>query len=362
MSILPYQMLRKIISGSNPMIFSDDGIKDSQIQPSSVDCKLGDVAYRMRTAAIPKKGEKISDLIRAHSIYSFELSKDSILEWGSCYIVPLREKLCLPDDFCAVFSPKSSIGRTDVFVRVLADDVPFYDRTHYGYEGPLYLEIVPLSFSIQITSGLEMVQMRIRNRSDIYVNTDDLLVIHSEYGLVCDDDGIIKKPIIENGALYLGVDLKRDVVGFEARENLSKELNLSKKYFYDAKDFWMPIRGPLEELILIPDHFYLLSSKERVRIPPNYAVEVAAYSENTGEFRSHYAGFFDPGFGGEKGTSAVLEIRPRDVHFRITDGQQICKMMFEKMIAVPETLYGKTGSHYTGVKPSLSKHFKPDQW
>lgn len=363
MSILPCQMLRRMVLGLNPMILADDRINEKQIQPSSIDCRLGNVAYRMRTAAIPKKGEKISDLIKAHSLYAFELNQKSILERGGCYIIPLKERLYLPDEFCAVFSPKSSIGRVDVFVRVLADDVPRYDRTRYGYAGPLYLEIVPLSFSVNVAPDLEMVQMRIRRRdSGIYINTECILAMHSDRGLVYDNDGIIKKALIENSALYLGVDLKREIIGFEARENLSKELDLGKKYFYGADDFWIPIKGPREELILTPDHFYLLSTKERVRTPPECAVEVAAYSENTGEFRSHYAGFFDPGFGGDSGTSAVLEIRPRDVHFRITDGQQICKMVFEEMTEIPDTLYGKTGSHYVGEGPSLSKHFLKNQW
>lgn len=369
--ILPYQKLRDVILGHDPMIISDKGISDSQIQPATVDCKISDRAYRMSTSMIPKHNESILEMIKKYSIYDFEIKEGSVLEPNACYIIPLQERLRLPYGFYAVFSPKSSTGRTDIFVRVLSDCNSAFDCVKPGYSGPLYLEIIPLSFMVGIAPGLEMTQLRIKSRSkginDGFLTNEDLMLAHSNFGLVCSSGGIAlsgEDVVIKNDSLYFHVDLDRGIVGFQAKNNPIQQIDLFRKDYYDADDFWIPIKKPKNgDLVLSPNHFYLLTSKERIKVPPPYAAEIVTYDTSTGEFRTHYAGFFDNNFGGEHGTNAVLEVRARDVPFRIYDGQPICRMVFEKTSEVPEKLYGASiGSHYTGTGPSLSKHFKKVQW
>lgn len=369
--ILPYQKLKDVISGNDPMIISDKGISDSQIQPATIDCRIGDRAYRMSTSMIPKYNESVLEMVEKYSIYDFEIKEGSVLEPNACYIIPLQERLRLPYGFYGVFSPKSSTGRTDVFVRVLSDCNSAFDCVKPGYSGPLYLEIIPLSFMVGIVSGLEMTQLRIKSISKgmngEFLSSEELMLAHSKYGLVYSNGGMVVPSgdmVIKNDSLYFHVDLDREIVGFQAKNNPVQQIDLFRKNHYEMEDFWIPIKkSKNKELILSPNCFYLLTSKERVKIPPPYASEIITYDTNTGEFRSHYAGFFDNNFGGEHGTNAVLEVRARDVPFRIYDGQPICRMVFEKTTEVPEKLYGASiGSHYTGTGPSLSKHFKKVQW
>lgn len=369
--ILPYQNLKDVISGHDPMIISHKGISESQIQPATLDCKLGDRAYRMSTAMIPKPNETILEMIEQYAIYDFEIKEGSVLEPNACYIIPLRERLRLPYGFFAVFSPKSSIGRVDVFVRVLSDNNPAYDCVKPGYCGPLYLEVIPLSFMVGIAPDLEITQFRIKNRNQGmnggFLSNEELMIAHSKYGLIYSNGGLIlsgNEVVVDNNSLYFHVDLDRAIIGFQAKNNPIQQIDLFRKDYYDAEDFWIPLKKPKnKELVLSPNRFYLLTSKERVKIPPPYASEIITYDISMGEFRSHYAGFFDNNFGGESGTNVVLEVRARDVPFRLYDGQPICQMVFERTTEIPEKLYGQSiGSHYTGAAPSLSKHFKKVQW
>lgn len=370
--ILSYQKLKDIISGHDPIIIADKEITDNQIQPATVDCRLGNKAYRMSTSMIPKPNEKILEMIEKYAIYDFEIKKGSVLEPNACYIIPLRERLKLPQNFYAVFSPKSSTGRIDVFVRVLSDGYPAYDCVREGYRGPLYLEVIPLSFMVGIAPDLELTQFRIKTSNQgmngSFLSDDDLRIIHAKYGLAYSNIGLVlsgsDEIIIKNNSLYFHIDLDKDVVGFQAKNNPTQQIDLFRKDYYETEDFWIPIKKPKnKELVLSPDSFYLLTSKERVRVPPPYASEIITYDTSAGEFRSHYAGFFDNNFGGEEGTNVVLEVRVRDVPFRLYDGQPVCRMVFEETNEVPKKLYGAAiGSHYTGSGPSLSKHFKKVQW
>ncbi len=369
--ILSYQKLKDVIFGSDPMIISDKEISEAQIQPATIDCRIGDRAYRMSTAMLPKPNETIKEMIEKYGIYDFEIKQGLVLEPNACYIIPLREKLRLPYGFYAVFSPKSSIGRIDVFVRVLSDRNSAYDCVRPGYCGQLYLEVIPLSFMVGIAPDLELTQFRIKNRNQGmnggFLSNEELMITHSKYGLIYSSGGLVlsgNEVVVENNSLYFHVDLDREIVGFQAKNNPIHQIDLFRKDYYNIEDFWTPIKKPKNgEMVLSPNCFYLLTSKERVRIPPPYAAEIITYDTSAGEFRSHYAGFFDNNFGGEEGTNIVLEIRARDVPFRLYDGQPICRMVFEETNEVPEKLYGTSiGSHYTGTGPSLSKHFKKVQW
>lgn len=371
--ILPYQFILDMTLGDNPCIISSRGINREQIQATGLDCSFGDKAFRVTSSVLPKQNEKIEGILKDKSIYELDLSDGAILERGAIYIIPLRESLNLFKDIVVISSTKSSIGRLDVLTRLLADGCP-YDKTYSEYSGPLYLEVIPLSFIIAVKSGFSFNQIRFRQQSDpIYLSETELKIAYSKHNILydCNDKPIpLEKAAIENG-LHFTVDLSRKkTVAFKARENPEAILDLSKKEFYEIQDFWEPIKKPRKgELVLTPNSFYLLSSKERVRIPLEFCSEVVAYDVSSGEFRSHYAGFFDSGFGyGEKGdclgTAPVFEVRAHNAPFRITDGQVIGKMVFEKMFRVPEVSYGvELRSSYTGTRPKLSKYFKDfDKW
>lgn len=366
-TVLARQDLMAIAFGNIPAITSVVGIKESQIQMATVDCSLGNHAYRMKATALPLKGETIQSLIDKFKCYEFEIKpKGTPFEKGMCYIVKMNEGFNLPPYFKATFSPKSSIGRVDVFVRVLSDGTNSYDKVCAGYKGPIYLEITPLSFGVNLTPNLEMVQFRIKPEKDHFLKNEDLAVLHSKHGLLYSKNGKVldnQSIDIADDSLYFSVDLDRTIVGFEAKSNPVDFLNLSKKDYYKPHDFWIPImRSASKELILEPGKFYLLPTKERIKIPPECCAEMLPYDVSSGEFRSHYAGFFDNGFGGKFGTTGVLEVRVRDMPYRITDGQRICRMVFERTTQIPDKLYGDdAGSNYTGSGPAISKNFKDKQ-
>lgn len=365
--ILPYQSLKDMIFGKNPMITSNgDPIEESQVQPATVDCRLGTRVYRMSAAMFPRPGESVKDLIKKYCRYDFELKEGSVLEPNAIYIIPLQEEFNLSKEFSAFFSPKSSTGRMDVFVRVISDGMQHYDVVRPGYKGKIYLEVVPLSFSVGIAPSLELVQFRIRVQDkNRFLCSNELRLLHSKHGLIYSNDGEIisvDDVKIHNSGLYFHVDLKRDIVGFQAKYNPIDRVDLFKVGHHNSEDFWIPIHSKNGEIILNPGDFYLLASKEKVKIPSECAAEIDIYDTSIGEVRSHYAGFFDPGFGGKFGTNVVLEVRARDVPFRLYDGQPICKMNFEMTTEVPEKIYGQTENNYTGSGPSVSKHFKKINW
>ena len=362
--ILPYQCLMDAVYGKQPIVLTTEypDILNKQIQAATIDCRLGERIFRMSASMIPQPNEKVSELIKKYGIYDFKIKEGSVLEPNAVYIVPLREELKLPKEFFAVFSPKSSIGRVDVFVRVLSDGFSRYDVVSSGYQGKLYLEIIPLSFLVGIAPAIELTQLRIKSK-DSFLSNEELRLAHIKSGLVYSNNELLKSDeiVLQNGSIQFHIDLsEREIVGFQAKENPTDKIDLFRKDCYELENFWIPIHKPKNrEFILTPGNFYLLTTKEGVKIPPEYAAEIVVYDVTAGELRTHYAGFFDPGFGGERGTNIVLEVRARDVPFRLFDGQPICRMMFEKMLETPEKIYGaEFGSNYTDAGPSLSKHFK----
>jgi len=367
---LPYQKIHDLIFGKNPMVFSSRGeVRTEQIQPASLDLTLGTRVYRTSSSFLPKTSERISDILASRTLYDFELKQGTILEPNSSYIIPLAEYVDLAPGIYAYANPKSSIGRVGLFVRLLTDYTPRFDYIPPGYKGQLYLEVIPLDFVIKVHPGLACNQVRFRTSRHYRVRESNLRIAHSKYGLVFDQSGIALPQdhlVVGDGGLMLTADLgNRDVIGFRAKHDTTKAVDLGLVGEHEPSDFWEPIERPKNgEMILVPNNFYLLASNERISLPPPFAGEMASYDPSSGEMRSHYAGFFDPGFGfGESGegggTTAVLEVRAHNVPFRLTHGQIICKMVYEHLLEDPEVVYGSTiGSTYTGIGPKLSKHFK----
>ncbi|UCH91769.1 MAG: 2'-deoxycytidine 5'-triphosphate deaminase [Nitrospirota bacterium] len=376
--ILPDSELKKLILDG--AISADPPIEDGQIQPASLDLRLGTKAYRLLSSFHPERSEiterlNVLDLYKSDLVmYDMDLTEGAILEKGHVYLVPLLEGLKLPKNIRGRANPKSSTGRLDIFTRMITDLNVGFDEVRPGYHGPLYLEIVPLSFTVRVQTGLALNQLRlVAGRST--VSDGPLKTLHKEEKLLYhnDDPPVGNAPLsskeirVDNG-LFLRIDLQGDsaqnpVIGYRAKKN-SHVIDLSKIGHHPALDFWEPIyRGTNDSLILEPQEFYILASKERIKVPAGYATEMVAYEAACGELRTHYAGFFDPGFGAgtspKNGTQVVLEVRPHDVPFLIHDGQTFFKVMYEKMQDIPTQLYGSSiGSSYYQQGLTLSKHFK----
>jgi len=363
---LPYQQIKRLVE--NGGIQTTAEITEAQLQPASIDCTLGQKVYRISSGFLPKENETVAELLRERTLYEFELEPGTILETNTPYIIPLRESLNLPATLIAIASPKSSIGRVDVFVRVMTDHNPQYDAIPAGYQGPLYLEIIPLTFAVRISPALAMTQLRFRDEQECFPTTDEMRTIHGSDPLILTTSGEAlptKGLRLKENILSFTVDLTgSEIVGYRARHYVNKLLDLTKINAHDPALFWHPIpRQANGELILEPNSFYIIATKERVRIPSQMAAEIMPYDPSTGELRSHYAGFFDPGFGcgndeNMHGNIVVLEVRAHSAPFRLTDGQVICKMMFERLTEVPEKTYGaNVGSTYTDPTIRLSKYF-----
>ncbi|WP_455477195.1 2'-deoxycytidine 5'-triphosphate deaminase [Bartonella sp. B41] len=332
----------------------------SQIQPASLDLRLGEKAYRIRASFMPGSDAKVSDKIERLKLHEFDLRDGAVLETGCVYIVPLLENLALPKILSAVANPKSSTGRLDVFTRVITDNSREFDRICAGYHGPLYLEISPRTFPVLVRTGSYLSQLRFR-KGQSCLSEIELHSLHKEEMLISDDF-----PNINGGGIGISINLKGDengLVGYRGKRHTGV-IDIDKCAFVHILDFWEPIfdYGQME-LILDPDEFYILASRESIHIPPLYAAEMTPFDPLVGEFRVHYAGFFDPGFGhmhdGGKGTRAVLEVRSHGVPSILEHGQIIGRLVYEHMLNRPLTLYGNNvGSHYQAQGLKLSKHFK----
>lgn len=360
--VMPYQAIMKAVRGRAPIITAPEKspIGDDQIQPSSLDLRLGGTAIKLNASVVPDKETFVSDIIERLKGYDFGLSphKTNRLDKGATYLVPLIESCALPEDTYLEISPKSSAGRSDAFVRIICDRFPHFDVTPPGYHGPLFAVVTPMSFDVEIKEGLSLVQARIKRIGAPRVTQREIQSLHAEYGLLFGPDG---KPLeqkdlhIRHDKLYYHLDLQAPIVGFAGRHTASKALDLTARETLDPMDFWEPLWRPKhKELILVPGVFYLLATKERVSIPQGYCAQMNSYDTASGEYRSHYAGFFDPGFGSKGGTVGVLEVRANAVNFALRDGHPICSMQFEKLDEDSEVLY--EGS-YTHAGPSLGKHF-----
>ncbi|HTK12514.1 MAG TPA: 2'-deoxycytidine 5'-triphosphate deaminase [Xanthobacteraceae bacterium] len=331
-----------------------------QIQPASLDLRLGNVAYRVRASFLPGPGATVEERITQLKLHEIALTNGAVLETGCVYIVPLLESLTLPADIMASANPKSSTGRLDVFTRVIADETRGFDRIAAGYHGPLYAEISPKTFPILVREGSRLSQIRFR-RGLCTLDATALAALHERERLVDSDDADL------TDGVAVSVDLSGlgpgGLVGYRAKRHTGV-VDVERRAGYAIADFWEPMAARADRsLILDPDEFYILASKESVQVPPAYAAEMVPFDPLVGEFRVHYAGFFDPGFGyegsGGRGSRAVLEVRSREVPFILEHGQIVGRLVYEAMLAPPETLYGSgIGSNYQAQSLKLSKHFK----
>jgi dCTP deaminase len=331
-----------------------------QIQPASLDLRLGATAYRVRASFLPGRDHKVQSKLERLKLHEIDLSAGAVLETGCVYIVPLLEALALPAAIAASANPKSSTGRLDIFTRVMTDHGQEFDKIPAGYTGPLYLEVSPRTFPIVVRTGSRLSQIRFRTGS-AQLDEAALLDLHERETLVASE-----VPNISNGGIALSIDLKGTgggVIGYRGKHHTGV-VDVDKRGAQDAADFWEPLtdRGQ-GELILDPDEFYILVSREAVHVPPDYAAEMTPFDPLVGEFRVHYAGFFDPGFGhsqaGGTGSRAVLEVRSHEVPFILEHGQTVGRLVYEHMQGRPDALYGADlKSNYQAQGLKLSKHFR----
>ena len=372
--VLSGQEITELINKN--IISCDHKINKDLIQPASIDLRLGLKAWRVPASFLPGKGNLVSERLKNFAMHEISLVDGAVLECGCVYIVKLLEHVSLTDDLTGVANPKSSTGRLDVFTRLIVDGAQEFEDVPAGYSGPLYVEISPRTFSILVRTGSRLNQLRIRRGYS--VTTDkEMEILQKHVGLVRTEGDNNLPDKIKNG-VPLSVDLvgEKGLIGYKARKH-SRLIDVDKPNFYKREFFWEKIttedliyqtnfseNGTSSSgLVLSPDAFYILASKEYVSVPSNYAAEMRAYDTKVGEFRAHYAGFFDPGFGlselGASKTRAVLEVRSHDVPFLIEQEQTICRLVYEPMANVPNFLYGEAGgtNNYQAQGLKLSKHF-----
>jgi dCTP deaminase len=328
-----------------------------QIQPASLDLRLGTVAYRVRASFLAGHGRRVADRLAEFEMHRVDLTQGAVLEKGCVYVVPLMEQLALPDDIQAVANAKSSTGRLDLLTRTITDGGTEFDRIPQGYHGPLYAEICPRSFSVLVRPGMRLNQIRFRQGQSV-LSDGELTALHGQSPLV---NGAA---VIDEG-LGFSVDLRPatgNLVGYRAKPHTGV-IDLDRIGQYDPAEYWEDVRSDNGQIILDPGAFYILVSREAVSIPPAYAAEMAPYLAMVGEFRVHYAGFFDPGFGhdaaGGAGSRGVLEVRCHEAPFVLEHGQIVGRLVYERMRAEPAQLYGRgIASNYQGQGLKLSKHFR----
>jgi dCTP deaminase len=325
---------------------------DGQVQPASLDLRLGTVAYRVRASFLAGAGTPVADCLADFEMHRMSLDGGAVLEKGCVYLVPLMESLALPAGITAVANAKSSTGRLDLLTRVITDGGTEFDRIPEGYAGPLYAEICPRSFSVLVRPGMRLNQIRFR-QGEAVLSDSAMAALHTQTPLV---DGT---PLISEG-LGFSVDLKPsegDLVGYRAKPHTGV-IDLDNIGHYTPRDYWEEVRTSDGRIILDPGAFYILVSREAVTIPPQYAAEMAPYLAMVGEFRVHYAGFFDPGFGHGVPARGVLEVRCHEAPFVLEHGQVVGRLVYEGMTEVPNVLYGADmKSNYQGQGLKLSKHF-----
>lgn len=363
--ILTYRHLHQLADSGG--INAEQPLTPAQYQPASLDLRLGNVAYRIRSSFVPGN-LPVEDVLRELQMYTIDLESNGVLEKNQVYLVPLQESLALPPSLRVRANPKSTTGRLDMLTRVISDYNARFDEVQAGYHGKLYLEIVPKSFTVRVKPGLSLNQLRFI-QGDCVLDDPELAALYEQIPLLYDNaDAPVPADMacIQDG-LLMSVDLQGEknqgIIGYKARKN-SDIIDLTRIRSYEIADFWEPIsRQKRDQLILEPEEFHLLCSREKVRIPPDYSAEMVAYDIGAGEFRVHYAGFFDPGFGYGNGdilgTYAVLEVRSHDVPYRISHGQLFCKIQYARNIERPQVLYGTDiDSNYQRQKLTLSKQFK----
>ena len=355
--ILPAHALKEL--ASRGCILAEAPLEAGQIQPASLDLRLGRWASRVRASFLPGPRATGAERLATLELHQMPLGNGAVLETGCVYIVPLLESLALPEGISAAANPKSSTGRLDIFTRIIADRAQAFDTIPGGYRGPLYAEISPRSFPILVRTGSRLAQLRFR-AGPLTASDAIIAELQAREGLIA--QGAVN---IDRG-LAISIDLSSGLggapIGFRARRHTAV-IDVDRTGQLDPHDYWEPIRER-QSLILDPDQFYVLASREAVRVPPTHAAEMVPYDPLVGEFRVHYAGFFDPGFGhasgGGEGARAVLEVRSHDVPFILEDGQIIGRLVYEPLTEIPDQVYGQgIGSSYQRQGLKLSKHFKP---
>jgi len=359
--ILPSQELERQVRVTREII-AVEPIEDNQYQPASLDLRLGPVAYRVRASFLPGKDATVEQRLEDLAMHRMDISNGGVLERGCVYIVPLLEHLSLRRRTSAMGNPKSSTGRLDIFTRLITDHGTEFDRVREQYKGPLYAEVSPRTFSVLVRKGSRLSQLRIRRGNPL--SSDEAMKRLQQKHHVVES---ISEDQIRNG-VPVSVDLRGDatsrLIGYKARSHAGL-IDIDKVRHYEVLDYWEPVYAPRHGgLILDPADFYILASLEAVKVPPRYAAEMIAYDTLVGEFRVHYAGFFDPGFGhpeaGGEGSRAVLEVRSYEVPFVIEHGQVVGRLAYERLTAQPSRLYGSgLNSSYQRQGLALSKHFKP---
>jgi dCTP deaminase len=347
--------MRELIATNQ--IVGEDSIQEDQIQPASLDLRLGRYAYRVRASFLPGDGSTVMDKLGSFTMHRIDLSEGAV---RCVYIVPLLERLQLQQGISALTNPKSSTGRLDIFTRVITDYATSFDKIGGGHRGPLFLEVAPRTFSVLVRQGTRLSQIRFQRGSDIQVGVS-VADLHKRTPLI---SGIPGEPLFRDKLVGVTIDLEGGadgLVGYRAKKH-SDVIDLDRRAFYEVQDFWEPIHTRSRRLILDPDDFYILVTREAVTIPPDHAAEMVAYDTMVGEFRVHYAGFFDPGFGhgGEgQGSRAVLEVRSHEVPFLLEHGQTVGWLRYERLTAPPAKLYGAgSGSNYQKQGLQLAKQFK----
>jgi dCTP deaminase len=329
--ILPCQSIEALISQG--AISSDSPWDADQVQPASLDLRLGARVWRVRASFLPGRGHTVRERIAEVAMHELDLTRGAVLERGCVYIAELQEHLALPEGISARANPKSSTGRVDVFVRLLSDAGPRFDDVAAGYSGRIYLEIAPQTFSVLVRTGTRLNQLRLKRGAPVHLRTESV-----------------------------GVDLTGEIAGFRGRRHAGV-VDLDNVDGHDPKTFWEPLTAQNGRLLLDPGEFYILASKEAVEIPVMEAAEMTPIDPSVGEFRVHYAGFFDPGFGVDeahgKGSRGVLEVRSHETPFILEDGQTVARLVYEPLTERPTRLYGDLGSHYQRQGLKLSKHFRP---
>jgi len=341
-------------------LVSGRSLDKDQIQPASLDLRLGEKAFRVRASFLPGPGHKVAEKLERLKLHEIDLTAGAVLETGCVYIVPLLEALSLPGDVAASTNPKSSTGRLDIFTRVMTDHGQEFDKVPAGYAGPLFIEVSPRTFPIVVRTGSRLSQIRFR-KGKAQLSEAELQGLHHAEILVASE-----QPNITGGGIALSIDLTGgddNLIGYRGKHHTGV-IDVDERAAQDVLDFWEPLydRGA-GELVLDPDEFYILVSREAVHVPPLFAAEMTPFDPLVGEFRVHYAGFFDPGFGhsaaGGTGSRAVLEVRSHEVPFILEHGQIVGRLVYEHMLSRPKTLYGADlASNYQAQGLKLSKHFR----
>jgi dCTP deaminase len=359
--ILASQHIEELIK--RQAIKANAPIDPGQIQPASLDLRLGPTAYRVHASFLPGKAGRVLNRVEDLLIETLDLTHGAVLRRGSVYIVPLMEEVALPGDHSAKANPKSTTGRLDIFTRLIADYADSFDVVALGYKGPLFVEVVPKTFDIRLKQGARLNQLRVRRGAP---RPADTIVqrLHDDEGLVF-VEGEKARPEIEGGGVWVHLSLRardNDVVGYKAKSQTAI-IDLDCIDQYEVDEFWEVVRPTKRgALILRPDDFYILVSRESVKVPLGVAADMVPYDPAVGEYRVHYAGFFDPGFGatgGAVGTPAVLEVRSHEVPFVLEDGQPVARLVYEQLLARPSKVYGvDIGSSYQRQGLTLAKQFR----